>query len=716
MSELKAKNIISLWRRKWRTKIILSHFLLASAVTILISTVLHLTVMLPIWISVPLFLIIFLLLIFIQQQWKVSEWHVSRFLNQYYPELQESSHLILKPYESLNFLQKLQAEKVEQELLKIEEPKHFNQKFKSSFYILLIALVISFVFLKIPFPVNSHFYSAKPAVFTSSGSSSTPEKILPQISSVSIKIIPPAYTRKSAKEQAKFNLVAEEGAEVVWQLTINVHVNNLKMLFNDNQVLALRPVNNGHTIWTCRRTFNKSGFYQAAIDNKTSEYYKVEIIKDIPPVIRIQKLAPHTVIDFGMPEKIMLTVALSDNYGIQNTSVSATVSSGSGEAVKFKEQQLSFSNFRAGGIYYNLQKLLDLKALGMQPGDELYFYVRAIDNHNQEKRSDVYIITLSDTAQLMSMEGLVNGIDLKPEYFRSERQIIIETQQLIKDKDTISTAEFNNRSNNLGIDQKLLRLRYGKFLGEESENDIGEHHDHNEADHNDKTDFGNADKIIDEFTHKHDNAEDATFFEPELKAQLKATLTEMWKAELQLRINKPQDALPFEYKALRLLKDLQQKSRVYVAKTDFKATPLKPEKRLTGDLDKIAQPENHQEVEKKKDAYEASRKAIGLLEMLQTKKELNAASIETHQLAGNHLYNNAAKQPSLYLPAVAAMKRILTAISNHTAIKVADIALAEKGLQQMLSAANKLPSASSKTSYGSLSADYFNNLNKGNRQ
>jgi hypothetical protein len=40
---------------------------------------------------------------------------------------------------------------------------------------------------------------------------------------------------------------------------------------------------------------------------------------------------------------------------------------------------------------------------------------------------------------------------------------------LLKDKDSISVEKFNNRSNDLGIDQKLLRLRYGKFLGEEGE-------------------------------------------------------------------------------------------------------------------------------------------------------------------------------------------------------------------------------------------------------
>ena len=94
-------------------------------------------------------------------------------------------------------------------------------------------------------------------------------------------------------------------------------------------------------------------------------------------------------------------------------------------------------------------------------------------------------------------------------------------------------------------------------------------------------------KFFDAYTDKHDNAEDASFLEPETKNQLKATLNEMWSAELRLRTYKPREALPFAYKALRLLKDLQQKSRAYVAKTSAKTAPLKPaEKRLTGDLTK----------------------------------------------------------------------------------------------------------------------------------
>ena len=250
-------------------------------------------------------------------------------------------------------------------------------------------------------------------------------------------------------------------------------------------------------------------------------------------------------------------------------------------------------------------------------------------------------------------------------------------------------------------------------MGEESETDIGGDHDHDEADHNEAADFGNAEKIIDEYAHKHDNAEDATFFEPGLKAQLKATLAEMWKAELQLRLNKPQEAFPFEYKALKLLKDLQQKSRVYVAKTGFKTTPLKPENRLTGELDKIIKPVHTQQVEKQNDVFEVSRKAAGLLGLLKANKQLDPEGIATLQQSSLQLYSKASEQPGNFLPAVTSMNRVLAAVKTNKKPKTADINLAENGLQKLLLAAVKLPASKQKPASEKLSLEYFKNLNRG---
>src|SRR5471030_459398 len=148
--------------------------------------------------------------------------------------------------------------------------------------------------------------------------------------------------------------------------------------------------------------------------------------------------------------------------------------------------------------------------------------------------------------------------------------------------------------------------------------------------------------MIDAVSHKHDNAEDAGFFDAETKKQLKATIDEMWKAELQLRTLKPKDALPFEYKALKLLKELQQQTRVYVAKTGSHMPPLKPEKRLTGELDKILQPVSQQNFQQGIDDALIQRKALGILELIRNKETLSPASLTILEQAGLQLGNKAA--------------------------------------------------------------------------
>ena len=67
----------------------------------------------------------------------------------------------------------------------------------------------------------------------------------------------------------------------------------------------------------------------------------------------------------------------------------------------------------------------------------------------------------------------------------------------------------------------------------------------------------------------------------------------MWDAELHLRMGEPQKALPYEYQALKLIKEVQQASRVYVERVGFEPPEIKvAEKRLSGELDEIQTPLN----------------------------------------------------------------------------------------------------------------------------
>ncbi|BAV09503.1 protein of unknown function [Filimonas lacunae] len=710
---------IQKWQRRWKQQAWLHNCMLATGGALLTGTLLHVLFQASWWWFIPLFIACLLLSLLVYPQWRLQQSDVIQYLNRHLPALEESAHLLVKPTGTLHTLEQLQWQRIQQVLLQQKPVSPLALLLKKAVAYLTGLAILSLAVLvwagKHPQPLP------KPAITVHPTPAPPTEKLLPGIDKAIIQIEPPEYTQKIIRSQAQLNVQVEEGAYLTWHVHTSLPVKRLQLLFNDSTTLSLDPIDSSRQQWQASTTIRKAGFYQVQLDEHLSEYYKIETIKDKAPVITMQSPALHTVIDFGMPQQVPVQVHVSDDYGIQNSTIVATIASGNGEAVKFKEHQLSFHNdFTTKDTGYQLQQTIDLHAMQMVPGDELYFYIKATDTHQQESRSDMYIITLPDTAQLMNLDGMVSSVAVKPEYFRSQRQIIIETELLLRSQQAISQQDFTKKSEDLGVDQKLLRLRYGKFLGEESETHIGddriedgdEHHDndhHHEAG-NDAKDFNNADKIIDAFSHKHDIAEDATFFDPETKKQLKAVLAEMWNAELKLRTHLPQEALPFEYKALRLLKDLQQKSRSYVGKTSAKIPPLKPEKRLTGELDKIGSPSTQKQASEPADKNNLLRSAIGTLEQLKAQGTLSGSGIEIIQQATQHLGAAASAQPSAYLTAYEATQRIVKALRQQQKVSSADIATTEKAIRKLLPAPGAMPSAPATNGIPGLSQQYFQQL------
>lgn len=728
MVEQGAINRIERFQKQWTCLLLLQNLALSLGLTLIFGALAVYLFDWLLWIFIPLFLIFFALISLFKPFWKVSLLQISRHLNASFPELEESAALLLKPVQECSALERLQQHKISEALLQIK-PKLPFHKLGWAVLVLAAGIGMSFgiSFLKpitgaqLSHPIQDNVVTVK-------------EKVLPEIASFSLLIKSPVYTGIPEKTQATFAFKAAHGSLLKWSISTTVPVKVLKLIFNDKEVAVLKSQDKDGKNWQFAKTMTKPGFYQLELDGKKSELYMMTVIPDLPAVIKIIEPKPHTSIDFGQVPQVHLKVSLTDDYGLKSAYVTATMASGKGEGVSFTERKLDFNAQFNHQKSMTLTKLIDLKALGMKPGDELYFFVNAFDNLGQMSRSDVYFVSIVDTAELMSMAGMTNGVNLVPEYFRSQRQIIMDTEKLLAEKSSISEQSFKNRSNDLGMDQKLLRLRYGKFLGEESETEIGGDHDHKEGEDHDDHDhgheaketqgqntqtFGDVKAIMDSYAHKHDVAEDATFFEPELKAQLKAVLTEMWKSELQLRTYKTRDALPFEYKALRLLKDLQQKSRAYVAKTTVKVTQLKEDKRLSGELDKIGSPiqkNDYEPDEKRKNLLKQAltvlenRKADGFKEDENPKTAAGFKDQEREVLKATEQYMivAASDQPALYLPALAAGRKLLSAKSGS----LQDIALLQKAIVKMLGTAQSVPQSPTSAPASTLSQQYFNHLKK----
>lgn len=684
------KEKLKVLQRQWKAESFVYCLLLALAGGVLLTAVLHAGMGWPLWVGGPAGVLCLVIALALSPYWRITLTDTARYLDRVLPELEESCGLLLRGGAELGPLEKLQAVRTAERLTRIRAPDPLRQKLIVATGLFVLAVLLSAGITEMRGKKKERGVVVIEAA--------AKEKAAPGIRAVSIRITPPAYTGRPVRSQSDFGLNVEEGAMVSWELETGAAVDTVEFIFNDSSRVLLRAADTGHAVWRFAEKAMRSGFYQVRVGQQMSGLYKLEVRPDEPPQVIIIKPKPYTVIDYGEPTTIPLTVTLKDDYGISDAAVMATVSSGKGEAVKFKDQEIrwdrTFSGDRAA---YELSRTLDLKALGLKPGDELYFYCRAKDNRGQESRTEMYIISLTDTAQLMSLEGMTMGTDVKPEYFRSERQIIIETEQLLKEKDTIAVTAFHQRSNDLGVDQKLLRLRYGKFLGEEAEE--GEPGG-SPGDTATFGAFGDATKILDAYTDKHDNAEDATFFEPAVKQQLKATLNEMWKAELQLRTFQPQAALPYAYKALRLLKDLQQQSRAFVAKTGARVTPLNPAKRLTGELKDIQSPVQKVTAVGGLTETEVLRIVLGLLEARRAGQlDMSDADRALLQQALRRLSKEAASRPETYLSAYQALRQMT------------DIPVIEWAIRQLLPVTEALPVASQQPADAGLSQLYFRHLN-----
>ncbi|WP_020653597.1 DUF4175 family protein [Massilia niastensis] len=394
---------------------------------------------------------------------------------------------------------------------------------------------------------------------------------LPQLT---VRLAPPAYTGVKASASAPRDLQVPEQTEVAWCLEDGA-ANGDGIELGNGQVL--RP-GKECARWTAT---------ESVVWRWRGARYTLRVIPDQPPEITVT--APAQMVQ-DLPETATsapMALRIRDDYVIARATLHLTLARGSGENIRFTDREMPLPA-SADPKQRNWSKQWSLAELGMEPGDELYFFVRATDNAGRPHtvQSPTYTLRLPAPSAEAEEEGTAMPMLVKPQSLRSQRQIIIDTEQLVADMRStkMSADAVRDRSERIAADQGQLRRRYGQFLGEESTLFGGEEHD----DHDDHGGGNDKQDILHQYGHAHDEAENATLYDEETKKVLRRALVAMWDAEKSLRAIAPKTALPPEHKALEAIKELQQAERIYLHKTAFVPPPIKEEKRMTGDMDGAA--------------------------------------------------------------------------------------------------------------------------------
>jgi hypothetical protein len=496
------------------------------------------------------------------------------------------------------------------------------------------------------------------------------------IGGADVRIVPPAYTGAPARTETDWDVEAPEGASITWRMRADADTAWIITSNGDTLPFAADGRRGGGRAATLRAA--ASVLYQVTVargdERRTSELHRLAVQADGPPVLLVTSPAGRVRLGPRDALRVPVEIHAGDDWGVGPARLVATLTSGEGEAVKFREQTIPL---RRGGARTDLPHgvtfgaTLDLAALGLKPGDELYFHAEAADRRTPSPntaRSETVFLSLADTGSrdVATIAGI--AVSLAPEFFRSQRQIIMDTEKLIADRPRITVEVFRNRSNDIGLDQSLLRSRYGQYVGDETETG------------------GDP-----EAGHQHDTPENATLLATSVKSQLKAALAQMWEAEVRLRTYRPADALPYEYRALEHLKEAQQSARVYVQRVGFEPPPLDPARtRLTGKLEGIGS-RTDRDTAVAAMGYQAARAAIAALSGAAARGQLPATTLAALERAVAELAPSAAADPAVF--ATIRAVRALTDSARASASCTGCAATALDGLLHLVPAAEPSPAA-----------------------
>ncbi|QHG88920.1 hypothetical protein EBN15_00915 [Xanthomonas cucurbitae] len=557
------------------------------------------------------------------------------------PELEDSSDLLLLPRERLGPLQALQRQRLEQRLR--SSPRDLRPAWpwrRTGPWSLLGVFACAALLLWPP--------RALPPSAANGDRLATAraERGAPMLRQARLHSAPPAYTGLPAARLPGLDARVPAGTRLDWQLQVSPAPRTVALRLGDGRLVALTRQGSSDQ-WQGHWLAELPALYRILIDGAPADgrLHRLDVQPDRPPQVRV--LAPEQSLVLWTPAQTgnrgwALQFEASDDYAVAaSAELRLTLAQGSGENITFTTERRSLT----GSGPVNRRRFattLQPQALGMEAGEDLIAQLIVHDTRQpgpQEGRS-ASVILRWPPPEASTSTGLEASVKRTlPAYFRSQRQIIIDAQALLKEQPRLDAASYLKRSDAIGVDQRLLRLRYGQFLGEESEgapqgpttadtmptsdapaddlptadapappahppasadhdHDHDAHpagaaalddHDHHGHDHGGapttRSGFGQAQDVLSEFGHTHDHAEAATLLDPKTRALLRAALDQMWQSEGELRQGHPERALPYANKALGFIKQVQQAERIYLPRVGTQLPPIDPGRRMRGKRD-----------------------------------------------------------------------------------------------------------------------------------
>lgn len=523
-----------------------------------------------------------------------QDWLV-RALDAARPDMEDSADLLFADPASLGALQALQRTRLEERLGQ-GSPQRLAPAWPRRRIAAAWVIAVLVVAAAVVWPRGED----RPVVLTPSTESGPAVAGAPRLIAHNLRIIPPAYTGLPVRDLGVLDAGAPQGSRLEWTLRFDPQATVPALVMLAGQPVTLRRSGRD---WVASRTLDASFLYrvEAGAGQPPAPLHRIDAVADGPPQVRV--VSPGQSLTTVAPGQRSWSPAFAatDDYGVAaNARLRITLAMGEGENVVFTEREIGITG-TGPARDRRFSPRLDFAGLGFGPGGDLVVQIIVRDTRStqpHEVRGPSLILRWPSTnkAQSSGLEGMVNTT--LPAYFRSQRQIIIDAESLIRRRPSLSAERYLSASTVIGGDQEILRGRYSQFLGgeiaeqpklptSEGEEVHSDDDGHGHAPAARSPGFGGPEDVLAQFGHPHDDSP-ASSLDPETRALLKQAVDAMWQSEMQLKLGRPDLALPYANTALEFIKKVQQATRIFLQRTGPNLPPIDASRRMTGKRDGLA--------------------------------------------------------------------------------------------------------------------------------
>ncbi|CAM5480831.1 hypothetical protein SSCI18S_03262 [Sphingobium scionense] len=277
-------------------------------------------------------------------------------------DLEDSSALLFADPQALGPLQRLQRSRLDQRLGQ-GMPEELAPDWSRRMIIALWAVALLGIATLLLWPRGSD----KPVVLAPAAEGIAAKPGIPRLVAQNLRIIPPAYTGLSLRDEAKLDARAPLGTRLEWTFRFDPQANAPALLPLGGAGVALRR-DGEH--WIASRTLDASFLYRvdpASGRGPLPPLHRIDGVVDAPPQVKL--IAPAASLNMVAPGQRSWTpvFAATDDYGVAATArLRITLAIGEGENIRFTEREIAVSGTGAARDR-RFAPRLDFGALGFRP-------------------------------------------------------------------------------------------------------------------------------------------------------------------------------------------------------------------------------------------------------------------------------------------------------------------------------------------------------------